>query len=359
MVISDTPTITIITPVYKTPESYLWRFAESVLGQTHTEIQLIMVDDASLDHCPHVLDSIAQADERVKVLHRTENGRAGMARNDALDLVEEGYVLFADADDILQPDMCETLLQLALAYGADIVACGWSILDAEGKLIGQGYVPERQYDLANSRHKARALRNFNYALWNKLFRYDLIAPVRFRQFEANIGEDTLFNVEAFFRCRRILTTSYCGYNYIVHSESATGRQSRGMPYLRTIVESNESIRSIIAREDGTPVGLSFADRLALRRYSTGLGWIAANPDESEQVRMLEYWRSYLENLLLPTLSGNAILGSILHWLSNLKSPGIAYNLSEKLLWLSNPLSGVDRLGGRVAVFVNRCKSYSA
>ena len=58
-----------------------------------------------------------------------------------------------------------------------------------------------------------------------------------------------------------------------------------MPYLRTIAESSECIRCVVEAEDGSIVGLAFADLLTLKRYSTGLGWIAANPDEEERVRM--------------------------------------------------------------------------
>jgi glycosyltransferase involved in cell wall biosynthesis len=316
-----------------------------------------MVDDASPDHCPQILDSLAQTDDRINVLHRAENGRAGMARNDGLKLAEKGYVLFADADDLLQQDMCEKLLDLALEHDADIVACGWSIRDEDGNLVGRGYVPERHYELINSRDRARALRNLNYQLWNKLFRYEVIAPLRFRQFEANIGEDTLFNVEAFCRCRRLRTTSYCGYDYIAHAESATGRRSRGMPYLRTIAKSNECIRNVMEAEDGSDEGLGFADRLALKRYSTGLCWISANPDEEERARMFHYWRRHLREKLLPGLKSYSLMGFFFKWLAKLQSPTLNCNMSRAVLWLSSPLSHLDRWRSRVALSRNRSKPY--
>jgi hypothetical protein len=315
-----------------------------------------MVDDASPDHCPLILDSVARSDDRVRVLHRVENGRAGLARSDGLDLVEAGYVLFADADDVLEPDMCETLVKLADEHDADIVASGWSIRDEDGELVGRGYFPDRNYDLSEARERARALRSLNYALWNKLFRYDLIAPLRFRQFEANIGEDTLFNVEAFCRCRRLLTTSYSGYHYIIHGGSATGRRSRGMPYLRTIAESSECIRKVMAAEDGSRVGLNFADRLALKRYSTGVGWIAENPDKEERAQMLDYWRSYLRERLLPSLGSSSMIGASLNLLANLESPHLVYKCSEILLWVTSPLSHFDRIQGRLTLLANSKKS---
>ena len=196
------------------------------------------------------------------VLHRSTNGRAGVARSNGMNLVKGSYVLFADADDIMQPDMCETLYGLALKHDADIVACSWSISDQKGHLIGRGYLPDRQYDLASARQRAKAYRLMNYSLWNKIFRHEVIVPLRFEQFEANIGEDTLFNVAALCRSRTMVTTAYVGYDYIVHTASATGRSSRGMPYLRTLALSGDRIRQTVAAADKSAVGENFSDRIA-------------------------------------------------------------------------------------------------
>ena len=75
----DRPLVSIIVPVYRTPIALLQRFLRSALSQTLSDIQLIAVDDASPDDCPRILDVAAADDNRVTVLHRSSNGRAGMA----------------------------------------------------------------------------------------------------------------------------------------------------------------------------------------------------------------------------------------------------------------------------------------
>ena len=277
------PLVTIIVPVFKAPPQLLERFLKSVLDQTLSEIQIIAVDDASPDDCPKVLDTVASRDRRMTVIHRTENGRAGMARNDGFKRAMGEYVLFADADDILQPDMCETLYKLALKHDADIVSCSYSIRNQNGDLVGRGRLSDRKLDLKVSRQRARAYRDMNYALWNKLFSREVIAPFNFDQFEANIGEDTLFNVAAICQAKKLVTTSYCGYNYTIHKKSATGRASKGVQYLRTLEASNEKIRKLISEKDGSVVGKRFADDLSLKRFATGCAYIADYPQKKKGI----------------------------------------------------------------------------
>jgi len=341
------PLVSIIVPVYKTPVLLLRKFLRSALNQTFSDIQLIAVDDASPDECPKILHAVADEDDRVSVVHRSANGRAGMARNDGLDLAEGRYVLFADADDVMQPDMCERLIVLALEHEADIVACTCSINDPEGQMLGRSYLPERHYDLRSARQRARAYRTMNYALWNKIFRYEVIAPLRFEQFEANIGEDTLFNVAALCRSRKMVTTSYCGYNYTVHNSSATGRTSRGMPYLRTLALSGDRIKQTLSSADGSSIGRRFADRLALKRFTTGCGWIADYPDLKEKASMWEYWRRHLQEHLLPHLDSRRALATWYKLVACTLNPRNAYRFMHIASRISDPLSLVDRLEARI------------
>lgn len=340
--------VSIIVPVYKTPVRLLRRFLKSALNQTLSDIQLIAVDDASPDDCPKVLDVVAAKDNRMTVVHRRTNGRAGMARSDGMSLVKGKYVLFADADDVMQPDMCERLLGLALRHNADIVACSFSIGDQEGNLIGRSYLPDREYNLRIARHRAKAYRTLNYALWNKIFRHEVIAPLRFEQFEANIGEDTLFNVAALCRGRRMVTTSYCGYDYAVHTTSATGRSARGMPYLRTLALSGDSIRQTLAEADGSEVARRYADRVTLNRFTTGCRWVADQPDQEERAAMWAYWRQHLHRHVLPTLESYTLLGTWYRFLAARCDVSTVYHVTRIALKITDPLSLIDKLEGRMA-----------
>jgi glycosyltransferase involved in cell wall biosynthesis len=92
-------TISIIIPVYNV-ELYLNRCIESVLSQTFTDFELILVDDGSPDNSPKMCDEIAQKDSRVVVVHK-KNGGLSSARNAGLDIAKGEYVFFIDSDDLI------------------------------------------------------------------------------------------------------------------------------------------------------------------------------------------------------------------------------------------------------------------
>lgn len=112
------PVLSIIMPVYKV-EAYLREAVNSVLGQTFTDWELILVDDGSPDGCPAICDEFAAKDVRVKVLHLRNGGQA-RARNEALKIVRGKYVGFVDSDDWIDARMYELLVGEAEATGADM-----------------------------------------------------------------------------------------------------------------------------------------------------------------------------------------------------------------------------------------------
>ncbi len=116
-------TISIIVPVYNV-ESYLTRCVESILAQTYTNWELILVDDGSPDRCPEICDAYAAKDKRIKVLHKT-NGGLSDARNHGLDVATGDYILFVDSDDYIHPHMLQAMSRLATEKNADIVQCSY------------------------------------------------------------------------------------------------------------------------------------------------------------------------------------------------------------------------------------------
>ena len=95
----------IIVPVYKV-EEYLERCVKSILDQTCTDIEIILVDDGSPDKCPEICDCLQMKDNRIKVIHK-ENGGLSSARNAGLNAAKGDFILFVDSDDIIEADTCE------------------------------------------------------------------------------------------------------------------------------------------------------------------------------------------------------------------------------------------------------------
>jgi hypothetical protein len=308
------PKVSIVVPVFKTPIALLQRSLHSILDQTLADIELVAVDDASPDDCPQVLDDIAATDERLTVIHRAENGRAGAARNQGLEVAQGEFVLFADADDCLGPDACSRLVALAGDHQADIVACSWTDVDGAGQTLRTHALADRVYELSRKVDRSRCFHSITYALWNKLFRREVLGDLRFESFEANIGEDTLFNVSALCRCRRMVTTSYSGYQYTVHGSSATGRSAKGMAYLETISRSQQAIAETLAAT-GIAHDRTYADWLALKRYVTGCEWIAENRDVAERAELWEYWRFVLDRDLVPSMGSHMVMARVFRLLA--------------------------------------------
>ena len=130
------PEISIIVPVYQVGK-YLNECIDSILAQTFTDFELILVDDGSPDNCPALCDAAAEKDNRVRVLHKP-NGGVSTARNAGLDMARGKWIAFVDSDDSVQPDYLEKMHTAALAAGADIALCGGQCVDEEGGVIGPG-----------------------------------------------------------------------------------------------------------------------------------------------------------------------------------------------------------------------------
>ena len=96
-------TLSVIVPVYKT-EKYLKRCVDSILCQTYSDLEVILVDDGSPDACPQFCDAYQKQDARVVVLHQ-KNAGVSAARNAGLDRASGAYITFVDSDDYIEPNM--------------------------------------------------------------------------------------------------------------------------------------------------------------------------------------------------------------------------------------------------------------
>lgn len=122
--------VSIIVPVYNV-EPYLDRCMQSLLKQTLKEIEIIMVDDESPDHCSQLCEDYKAKYSNVKVVHK-KNGGLGFARNSGLEVAEGKYVAFIDSDDFVDTDMFQHLYEYAAENNCDAVFCGYNIYkDAE------------------------------------------------------------------------------------------------------------------------------------------------------------------------------------------------------------------------------------
>lgn len=144
------PQISIIVPVYKV-EKYINRCIDSILTQTFTDFELILVDDGSPDNCPAICDRYVSKDNRVKVIHK-KNGGVSSARNSALDIAQGEYITFVDADDLLEQNALYALLDgmKSLENGLVIGGIVSETIDRTQKRTTINYQTNREWILVRS-----------------------------------------------------------------------------------------------------------------------------------------------------------------------------------------------------------------
>lgn len=136
--------ISVIIPVYNV-EKYLECCLKSVVNQTYPFIEIILVDDGSIDSSGRICDNFAKKDERLRVIHK-ENGGPVSARNTGLRAARGKYICYVDSDDWMEPDMLERLFKTMLEENTDIVMCGYyEATGSQSKPVYHGLTPGR-YD---------------------------------------------------------------------------------------------------------------------------------------------------------------------------------------------------------------------
>lgn len=123
------PAVSVVVPIYKV-ERYLVQCVDSILAQSLTDIEVLLVDDGSPDGCPALVDAYAAKDERVVAIHQ-ENQGAGAARNTGLSRARGEYVIFLDSDDLYEATMLECMVARARTYAADMVICRADVMGEE------------------------------------------------------------------------------------------------------------------------------------------------------------------------------------------------------------------------------------
>lgn len=172
----QTQTISVIVPVYKV-ENYLDKCISSIVQQTYTNLEIILVDDGSPDRSGEICDKWAAKDHRIRVIHQ-ENSGSGAARNAALDVAKGDLVAFVDSDDYLASDMFEHLYGL-LEQGAEIAECGHIDVFDNQTVFSCTDTAVRTYTVQEAMAEHIHDRIFRQLIWNKLYRREVIDDIRF------------------------------------------------------------------------------------------------------------------------------------------------------------------------------------
>lgn len=209
--------ISVIVPVYRV-EKYLPACIDSILNQTFTDFELILVDDGSPDRCPEICDETAKRDARVRAIHQANQGLSA-ARNAGIEAAHGAWLSFVDSDDFLAPDFLATLHDAAVRAGADCALCGVQLTDEAGQKIGQLLSVADGVRTGRSilETLCRAPEITYLVAWNKLYRRDVFQTLRYPVGMQN--EDTYLAAELFDTVQTVICVSKPMYFYRQRADS--------------------------------------------------------------------------------------------------------------------------------------------
>ena len=278
--------ITVIVPVYKA-EAFLKKCTDSILTQSHRDIELLLIDDGSPDRSGALCDAIAGEDSRVRVFHK-ENGGVSSARNLGLANATGEYIAFVDSDDWLEPDTFSLLLSALEENGADSAGCGnYNVSDSGITGVEAPALPAGVYDadaircglvdrLLGDRLRQPVLNGF---IWRFLYTRAIITEAKI-EFEGAYLEDELFLMEYFCHAKRLAVIDKPLYNYYWNPGSATHKYMPG--YMDTFTRFMER-KEEVARRYGleTPLWRENSNWAGLL-IAVGNEYAAGNPASPAQ-----------------------------------------------------------------------------
>lgn len=212
------PVISIIVPVYNA-EKYLDQCVQSLMAQSLREIEIILIDDGSVDNSGEMCDEYSKNDNRVKVVHQNNQGQS-VARNNGIEISTGDYVMFADSDDWVMQDFCRIPYEKAVQHEADCVMFKYAWVE-KGKCEFQkdyesgGKTPEEAVMLVNE--------GVGLAPWNKLYRKTLFDNIRFPA--GRVYEDIPTIPKLVHAAAKVFYENESLYYYRAMENSTTHKQS--------------------------------------------------------------------------------------------------------------------------------------
>ena len=213
------PLVSVIVPVYMV-EKYLNRCVESLVHQTYKNLEIILVDDGSLDSCPKICDKWAGKDKRIQVIHK-ENGGLSDARNAGIAKAKGEYISLVDSDDFVAEDFIETLLTTAIETQSDIVQCRYEYV--AGDVMTKDKEEQEDTKIFTGREMIAGFAwkdgAYNVVAWNKLYKRELFQQITYPK--GRIHEDEATSYRLFYQADKVAFVYRYLYGYFTGGSSIT------------------------------------------------------------------------------------------------------------------------------------------
>lgn len=297
--------ISVIVPAYNTAQ-WLPRCLDSLLAQTHRDMEIIVVNDGSTDDTGQVLDAYA-ASHPVKVIHQ-ENGGVTSARLRGAAEATGDWLGFVDGDDEVEPQMYARLLENAHTYSAQISHCGQQVVFPDGRVtrvLDNGEI--REQDRETGIRDLLDGGTVEPGLCTKLYRRELFGGLaEWMDYSIKNTEDLLMNFYLFSRAQKSVFEAVCPYHYILRKGSASYRAPN-----ENLVRNQLRVRKLIL-ENSEPAMEIYARQAMLRNGLFLYAWLATFPQAE-----FDGGRVRVREMLLENREYFSVLSARNRWLAEM------------------------------------------
>ena len=261
------PKVSIVIPVYNT-EKYLKQCIDSITTQTLAEIEIIIVDDGSREECALLCDEFAKSDDRIKVIHKVNEGQ-GIARNFGMKVATGEYIGFVDSDDYVDLNMYEALYDVAERNDADIVMSGVSFVGGNTFSKSGEYLEKDFFDQETVFEKDAVKQvvlgvvgampsdpddsRYGVSVWKNIFKRSLLCEknIEFVSERKIISEDTIFMVDFLMQAQKAVGIPGAFYRYRRNDESFSKlyRSDRFEKILIFLAELEERLKHTLTKDE--------------------------------------------------------------------------------------------------------------
>lgn len=268
--------ISVIVPVYKV-EKFLPFCVKSILAQTCSDWELILVDDGSPDRCGEICEQFARQDGRIRVLHK-ENGGLADARNAGTAVARGEYITYIDSDDWVAPQLLERLLEQAQITGADVVVCDMAKTDSEEMTFENTNARPKSFTGPQAMEEMLYQTQFDTSAWGKLFRSELCKKFLFPK--GRLYEDLFTIYKILFAAQTVVYLPQVLYAYRKNPDSIMYRKfdRRNLDEL----DAADAIETFV--EENCPQFLPAARARKFSSYSQVLRWMGKADIEKQDVQ---------------------------------------------------------------------------
>ncbi len=222
----NSPLVSIIIPVYNV-EKYIQKCLESVVNQSYSNIEIIIIDDGSLDKSNLIYTEFALLDPRIQV-HKKTNGGLSSARNLGIEKAVGKYIFFVDSDDYIDSLSVEKLVGISEENGLDMLRGRYTTCyDQSPKIYEEQKFIETKVQLGINYLNLNLKKNsYKPMAWLYFYKLEFLRNYKLKFKEGRLHEDEEFTLRALYYAKKVLDTNYNIYYYLIREESITTKKDK-------------------------------------------------------------------------------------------------------------------------------------